>query len=88
MKPLVIAFAVAVMLLGFGCANPTSDASTQISDSTSSDSLTITEEDVLRQQHRPHEVEQVEAGKLDIEGNLIDPPQDIEELTDEQPGVD
>ena len=36
------------------------------------DRTEITREVILEQQHRPHEVEAVEAGKLDIDGNPID----------------
>lgn len=36
------------------------------------DRAEITRDVILEQQHRPHEVEEVEAGKLDIDGNPID----------------
>lgn len=42
----------------------------------------VTHDDAVAHQHAPHEVEEVEEGKLDDDGQLIDEPEYIEEVVD------
>lgn len=46
------------------------------------ENIEITHEVNVAQQHAPHEIEKVEAGKLDDDGQLIDEPEYIEEVVD------
>lgn len=80
MKRSKLVFAITCVVLfvlyGIGCTRyyqmESSEASQSAESAESLSSFELTEEIILAQQHRPHEVEEVERGKLDINGNLID----------------
>ena len=79
MAVVVIAFLIYVL---FGCANQADGE--QSSESSIPPTMSVTESDELEQQHRSHEVEKVEAGKLDDAGEPIDAePEEADEESEE-----
>ena len=64
-----------------GCVQ--SEAKVSSSTQSSSSSMEITSSDILDQQHRSHEAEEVEAGKTDDEGEPIDEEPEEEAVEEE-----